>query len=568
MRLGLQLLLLPTLAFSTWAADEAPQTSASARAGATIPSAAEVAAQVPTDGKLSEKELILMAIARRPDLEALRGAVQIAAGQKRAAGDLENPELRFSYAQDNDDRIGQPYTESETVTTDATESFDVLSSTSGLEGTRIDRESGVAQTSRLREIERRVTPGATKDVIEERIYETNTSRSTGSRTRLETSEPGPQVAGQRVAENRRLVGTNRREIHHPDASGRDNAWGVLLRFRVPHPWERRARIRRAAAEITLAESQYYAREDEIVRTVRGTFQELSLLKGKLTAQSQRKKTLEDYRDWLEANKTPRLGLELASARAKVYNSLADIRKLESEISTVQADLAAFCGLAQPERIDTAASARRVSDPAVLDIDYLTNIAMLYRSDVLGSQARLALARAQLAEAKATRIPFATFLDLGYTQVNTLRRTGMNEEWFVRMGVSIPLWEWTGINKRRKAEEITSQAMERQLESQRDIVSTEVTRAVKRLAEAESQLARQDKDLSDIQADMKKALEDAQAAAVEVEDVMKGKRIENEFLDLVREMEISRFSALSSYHEALMSLEKALGVRLERALRRE
>jgi hypothetical protein len=167
---------------------------------------------VPPKGKLGERELALLAIARRPELEALRGAVAVASAQHLAAGDLENPELRFSYAYDNDDRIGEPYTERETVLTDSTESYRSTSSTAGAGELVADRESGREHTSRFREIERRVTPGATKDVVEERVYETARSRSAGTRARTETDAKGTasRVDGRRESESRRLVSSTRR----------------------------------------------------------------------------------------------------------------------------------------------------------------------------------------------------------------------------------------------------------------------------------------------------------------------------------------------------------------------
>ena len=532
-----------------------------------VPSAASIAEMVPKTGTLGERELALLAIARRPELEALRGAVAVASAQHLAAGDLENPELRFSYAYDNDDRIGEPYTERETVLTDSTESYRSTSSTTGAGESVTDRESGRERTSRFREIERRVTPGATKDIVEERVYETSRSRSSGTRARAESDAKGSasRVDGRRESESRRLVSSTRREIHHPDASGRDNAWGVLMRFRLPHPWERKARIQHAAAEVSLAEAEYLAAEDQVVRTVRGAFHELAILEKKIAAQRQRKAAFESFRDWLEGQKTPKLGLELASSRAKVYETLADIRESEAGIAAMRDELAAYCGLEEAARIDTTMKTRRVSDPAGLDVGYLAGIAMLYRGDVLGTQARLEVARAQLAEARAASVPFATFVDLGYTQMNSLRRTGQNDEWFARIGVSIPLWDWTGINKRRRVPEAATQSLELRMAMQRSLIATEVAQAVKRLAAAESQLRRQDQDLAALRADRKKSMDDAKAASADMGDLIKARKIEHDFHDLELEMEESRCEALSAYHEALMALEKALGVRLERAL---
>jgi len=520
-----------------------------------MPSAKTIARMVPASGKLGERELTLMAIARRPELEKLRGAIATATAQKRAAGDLENPELRLSYAQGADDRIDNPYTERETALTNTSESFDKVTSSSSTEPATVT-SSGITDNSRFREIERTVTPGSTRDIIEERIYETNSSSNAST-----SSKPGIQYE----TENRKLIGITRRAIDHANTTGEDNTWGVLLRFSLPNPWERKARIQRAAAEISLAEAEYYAGEDVVVRKVRGAYQGLAILQGRLAAQTRRKAGFEFYRDWLEKQKVPQLGLDLASARAKVYNTLADIRSLESDIAAMRDDLAAFCGLADASRIETSIKTRLVKNPAALDVEYLTSIAMLYRSDVLGDQARLAIARAELSAVKAKRIPVTTFVDLGYAQNESLHSSGQKDEWFARVGVSFPLWDWVGFNKKHTVHEATSQSLERQLTMQQTVVSNEIKQAVKRLAAAEAQLSIHDKDLANIHADLTKSMADAQIATLNVDDLAKGARIEQEFKDLAQQMELSRFSSLSAYQEALMALEKTLGIRLERAL---
>ncbi len=540
------------LLFSLSASGAPPPTGSQV---APMPSAKSIARMVPASGKLGERELTLMAIARRPELEKLRGAIATATAQKRAAGDLENPELRLSYAQGDDDRIDDPYTERETALTNTSESFDKVTSPSSTEPATATN-SGITNNSRFREIERTVTPGSTRDIVEERIYETNTSS---------TSSTSSKPSSQYETENRKLIGITRRAIDHADTSGQDNAWGVLLRFNLPNPWERKARIQRAAAEISLAEADYYAGEDVVVRKVRGAFQGLSILNGRLAAQTRRKAGFESYRDWLEKQNVPQLGLDLASARAKVYNTLSDIRSLESDIAAMRDELAAFCGLADASRIETSIKTRLVKNPAALDVEYLTSIAMLYRSDVLGDQARLAIARAELSAVKAKRIPVTTFVDLGYAQTESLHSSGQKDEWFARVGVSFPLWDWVGFNKQHTVHEAASQSLERQLTMQRQAISTDVRQAVKRLAAAEAQLSIHDKDLANLQADMKKSMADAQIATLNVDDLAKGARIEQEFKDLTQQLELSRFSSLSAYQEALMALEKTLGIRLERAL---
>ena len=559
MRLS-RLVSLAALALPAIAAEPAPQTTPRS-----IPSVQTLLNMVPAEGPLGERELTLLALAHLPHLERLRGAVQVATAQKRAARALEEPELRVSYAYDNDYRIGEPFTEFDTSITNTTDTFNTSTSETTLNGTTLESERGSTSTRRMRLIERRVTPGATQDVIEERIYETRNSSTSSSGSRTELGTTSPQSS--RESNDRRLVATNRRVIQHPDTTGRENAWGALVRFRVPHPWERKARILRAAAEVSLAESDYFAEEDVVVRTVRSNFQDLAILTARLATQTLRKKSCESYRDWLQTQQSPKIGLDLASARAKVYGTLADIRSIEAEIADLRQELAAYCGLSDPTRITTSLSPTFISQPAQLDLAYLCSIATLYRSDMLNAQARLSIAQAQLAQAKAASIPFTTFIDLGYSQQTSFRRTGQNEEWFARVGISIPIFNWLGINKQREVPRAATLSLEQQIQLQRSLIANEISQAITRVVSADAQLENCKQDLSKLNADLKKSLADTQLATADIEDLLKAKRIEQEFQDLSQQMELNRYSALSAYLEASSALEKAIGVGLERVLRR-
>lgn len=519
---------------------------------------------VPSSGKLGERELTLLALAKRPQLERLRGQVKVAAAQQLAAHDLANPELRLSYAYDNDALLREPYTERETFTTNSDGTYDSFTNTSTLTGPEMKAGRGSTSENRTRVIERRVTPGATQDVIEERVYETDSSVTSTSRDQTKKGLTTPEF--ERQSEHRRLITSNRRVINHPDSRTEDTGLGLLLRFTLPHPWERKARIQRAAAEVSLAEADYFAEEDIVVRTVRASFQQLAVLEAKLATHLKRKAAYEGFRQWLEKQASSRLGLDLAAARAKSYSSLADIRALENEITAARQDLAAYCGVTDPSRISATLTTRRIGDPGKLDVSYLTSAAALYRGDLLGIQARLAIAQAQLKEAKAASIPFTTFIDLGYTTETTTHRAGDNNEFVARIGISIPLFDWTGFNKKREVPKAATLSLEQQIAMQRSLISNEVTQALKRLSIADAQLTTCDNDLAALKADTKKSLNDAQLGTADAADIVKAKRIEQEFEDLAEQMELSRYAALGTYQDALMALEKALGTRIEQVLR--
>ena len=518
---------------------------------------------VPANGKLGERELTLLALSQRPQLERLRGMVKVAKVQTLAVRDLPNPELRLSYAYDNDALIRAPYTESETWSTNSQGTFDTQTNTTTLNGPLARHEQGTVTESRTRTIERSVTPGVNQDIIEEHVYETDGTKTTTNRERTKLGTTSPE--GELQKDNRRLLYTNRRVINHQNPAVEDAGLAAFVRFTLPHPWERKARIQRAAAEVTLAEAEYFAEEDIVVRTVRTSFQELALIEAKLNGQQRRKVSLEGFRDWLEKQSSPKIGLDLASARAKVYNTLSDIRTLEASAATARRDLAAYCGVHDAGRIVAALAPRRIANPAGLDVPYLANVAVLYRSDLLGTQARLAIARAQLAEAKAASIPFTTFLDLGYTHETTTHRLGDSNEFVARVGISLPIWEWVGLNKKREVPKAATVSLEQQVNMQRDIIANEIYGAVKRLSASDEQLTKTSKDIDALKSDMKKSMKDTMVSSADVSDLVKAKHIEQEFEDLTLQLELSRWSALSAYTESLMALEKALGARIERVL---
>jgi hypothetical protein len=137
----------------------------------------------------------------------------------------------------------------------------------------------------------------------------------------------------------------------------------------------------------------------------------------------------------------------------------------------------------------------------------------------------------------------------------------------RVGISIPIWEWTGFNKKREVPKAAALSFEQQINMQRSLIANEVSQAVRRLIAADERLTTGDKDLAALKADMKKSMNDSQLASANLSDVVKARHIEQEFGDLSQQMELSRYAALSAYNSALMALEKALGTRIEQALRR-
>lgn len=538
---------------------------------------AELLARVPASGPLGEEELVRLAIANSPALERRRAAIALARADKRAVQDWENPELRLSYGSQDDDYIRDPYTERTIENYTGNETSSGTDTTTSLAGlgelgygeVTTDTNASTGSTTRYREIERIVTPrkGGGEDVVTN-VYELRTENSTGTRDREFTDGLITQNRRDQLAENvtRTLQSTSRESTTSTEGGNGTESFSALIRFQVPHLWERKARIQRASAEIMLAESQYLADEDRLVREVRDLYETLSVLESTASAQRKRRQSYTTFRTEMESANVPEFAMDAARARVEMTKALIDIRENESDIDRTREQLAAFCGLRNASRIRCSGlSTRRVVDLATLDADYLVEIAMLYRADMVESRSRVEIAKGHLAEAQAAKIPWASFIDAGWTRQWADGRSGEEDEWMIRFGMNIPLWEWTGINKRSAEYKKAAAAWELQMEKQKQRISAEVELAIERLRKTARTLRGYEGDLRDLQKEAKETVAKLEASAAGLTDYSKGKRTKYEYEDLTQQMEIGRFEAYSDYNKALMALEDAIGVRIEKAL---
>ena len=554
---------------------KAPAPTPPAPAATEVPSADALIAMVPSSGPLAEHDLILLAIANSPELERRRVSITAAYAQRRAAVTWKNPELRFSYAWQDDDMVRIPFTETSREQISTTEQFNGSDSTSSLASfgelgygeSTSDLSSGTSSVRRYREIERRVTPGAGTDKITTNIYEVREDRASGTRTRTESDAFGSATRrdGQNESVQRRLVSRSNESVASPNWTAQDQ-FGMLLRFNLPNPVERKALFERAAAEISLAEAEYLADEDKLVREVRGLIQDLAALENQLATQQKRREGYRDFHAELEKLNQPAFAMDKARARIEIHKALIDIRELQNDVSRTRDWLGALCGLSSPDRILAGpGSPRRVVDPTALDPAWLTDMAMIYRSDVLESRARQAIATARMKVERAARVPFASFVDGGWQRQWQDGRTGQQDQFLVRVAVELPIFNWLGINKRDKAFAEEAKSWAQQISRHRQRIESEISLAVRRLKESSAQLDSYEKALREQASDASKTIAELEASTVDINDYTRPKRMKYEFADLAQQMEIGRSDAHADYNKALMALEDAVGVRIEKIL---
>ena len=547
----------------------------------TAPEEESIQRSIPGNGLLFEDALVRLAIANNPELARRRAEILIARAKEKGAGDWENPELRIGYAWDQDDRLKEPFIERATERINSSERYTQTQSQSNLAGpfqvgegdSQLQSTSGGIRASRYRTIERRVTPGRYRDVIDTTVFEHRKANETFRQNTSQTTQGATLNSRESGAQNtdRRIMERARETINHPDNYSRDDQLSLLVRFRVPNPWERRAKIELAAAQTARAESDYLIEEDKVVRTVRAMYEDLnmteSLSRGTVSRKGVNEKFLADL-DALVPGMADLADLAdlanlAADVRLGILKSLRDDRELRSDIARFRQELSTFCGLDRPERIGVIGKpSRRVVPVDSLDADYLVSIAQLHRSDLLDLESRLSVAQAELKVSRAAKIPFFTFIDGGWTSSTTTGRTGESEGWSVRAGISLPLFDWVGINKAHLEHQIATEAYSRQIEEQRRLITMEIRAALNRISAAAQELVSYDKDLNRVRADAQKSMEQTSI------DGIRSRKTRYQTEELVFKFEEDRYEVWSDYYKAVMELERALGARLERVLNRQ
>jgi outer membrane protein TolC len=335
---------------------------------------------------------------------------------------------------------------------------------------------------------------------------------------------------------------------------------------MPHPWERRARIQRASAEVMLAEGQYLAEEDDVVRAVRALFYDLSLLEGTLATQTKRRESYTTFRTEMESANIPDFAMDAARATGEMAKLLKSMFDNRADIDRTRVRLASLCGLPGTDRIRTGGVImRRVVDTVTLDPGYLLDIAMLYRSDAVASRARLEIAKANLAQAQAGKIPWVTFFDAGFARQWDERRYGREDEWFFRVGIEIPIFDLAGINQRSREYKKAAAEWEQQMEKQRRRIEVDISLALERLRRAGRAMREVESEVRNMNRMLKSDADKVKAAGGGLSDYAKFKRAQYDAEDNMSILQISRYEAYSKYNEALMDLEDVIGVRIEKAL---
>jgi outer membrane protein TolC len=416
--------------------------------------------------------------------------------------------------------------------------------------------------SRYREFERRVTPGATQDRIEVTEYETRRESATGSRSRRERESNGAgglkdeerSFRGLRENSTRKIVGRTVTYEDHDDVTKGDDTWSFLIRWQLPNPWEQKAKVAVAEAEILAADWVLKKTVEETILAVRELYDELveAELKQKNAAATAK------YR----YGTTATAAIEGKMAKAAEGASAAQLESLEMRLKgrQLRSEIVSLTGIKDPSRISVpGAIQKRSVSLSGLDFEYLSQMASIHRADYNIIRAKKAAARAKVDEENSKKIPWAAFADVGVNHQDSARGRD-STEWQFRLGVSLPFFSWFK-NKAVDVAKEESRAFSRQEGAFFELIQ----------AELETALA----NLKDADATMRAAAEEVRQARIFLQQAQGAAMISDKPLAAqsdAKEFEMGLQNALQpftiEYNKAVMMLERALGTRIENIFIRE
>ncbi len=511
------------------------------------------AAPIPAAGPLKFEHLVIAAMHNNLEIAQRRGEVEIAVWAAQAAKDFEDPELRLGWGTQTDIGVDAPYRESGRSTGSFSGSSYGRSQESGTLFSRAEQETGNFTERRFRRWEREVIPGATSTKIVETEYEERDTNGVGTKHRRGQEGLTSENRSTKFSESsgRRVIGRTITERQHPNVTDPDEDFSMLLRFSIPNPWERKAKIKAAEAAVDAAEWELQAEMLKVTMDVRALYERLSYQ----AAESRAQKALADQRYQM----TSAPGSKTAKAGADAVD--ADFESVEAQMKAeeLRGELAALTGILDVSRIlvPEKLPLRRV-DVKAIDKPYLLDLAGRLNpiSKVLYHKFREAREKAN--EEGAKRIPFLTFADVGWEHRNAA--SGADQSGYnLRVGISIPLMSLFK-NRSIDAARAEARSYSRQIGSQQVTTEARIDSALRRLTLAEESLKKVQQTHKIGQIILEKAL----GGALATNDPLEILNDTKEF-NLAMEAQKLRFVAL--YNEAVASLEAAVGTTLDRILER-
>ena len=489
-------------------------------------------------GPLGLKELIAIALKNDPNLVELRGEITIGQAKKVAEKDWRDPELRIARSWENDVELDRPY-EERTVERSTDRIGDNNRDQSGS-----SKESGTRTVTE--ETVQKVTPGANSDSIQETV--TRTERTKGVERKINSKGEGEKLNFNRTETLQRS--TDKDVYHGQDPLARDDDYSFRLRIYPPNPKEKKARLKRAQAEINATRAELRTEEREVIAWVRDMYEECQFLKAQIRMAQNEGNTHEPYVKAMKAMEGELFTSgEVAIASLNGMNSKFAVQAAESAYENSRGELAARLGIVEASRIQIYDSLARPAIPLNShDLEYFIQLAFANRGELAEVISEGQISEAELDVAKSKYMPWFNYFQFEYG-INNSGGQQTSDNYGVQFGMSLPFFSWLGHEKA-----IYEAAVETRYAKMGAIkrrITGEVANAYRAVKSASAVKARAEKEYQSGMADIQKieAVEAAGKDAIKLQyDAAKAKVKLGE----------GRLAAQRGYAKALLLFEEAIG----------
>jgi outer membrane protein TolC len=552
------------------------------------------AQEAPPAGPLDMAQVVRLVLEHDPSLDDLRVELGVSEGRARAIRYWDDPEVRFYYNHEGDERVPDAYSETlrQTRSTSGSETQNTRGTTvenrtetrlGGKNGTEVRREqeTRTAQESRRDSFSERETEVTTREYLPRRdgvlIRDTTTLQTSGSSSRA-TDESfrtsGVETRTDEPNAIRPLGSGSSRERQTTTTSGRvtrveeterlyaqspyegSDRYSVQLRLQPRNPWEVSRLLKQAKAEVSLAEFQLQAAQAQLAAEVRRKFREVvgAVREAELARLrvDVKKRDLEFFQT-LQQSGAP-VVRQVAEKRAALARENVRLREAEARAEALRDDLALRAGVEDANRLQVSGGALPLLDFAGLNTNLVIQAAVETHPELGAALLELKARELGVEAARAARIPWFTVLavEAGYEEQYGER---VSDDYGIFAGVSLPVFSW--LDEQLGAEDKAgAEALKQRIGRLQDRVAGQVANHLRRLAGSNRALAdfrrtgaAETEELAQARKALEAGGEDAHRAAIALEEAT---------LDvLTAEIEVEQRQA-----DAILVFEQALGADLE------
>jgi outer membrane protein TolC len=253
---------------------------------------------------------------------------------------------------------------------------------------------------------------------------------------------------------------------HTTWQGDGSSFRAALRFYPPNPWAMSSRASAADARIMAAEATLQAEEWRIATEVRIALERLRYMAEDMKILRRLAAVQSELQDIAEAQELLGSGTTLDTLKASrsYLGAVIDLERAGQDYAEARMELSVLMGMSLPAdlKLNTANAVPDMRDVADLDVAQLADVALRQRADMAAVMWRMKAAEGDVDEARASRIPWLSFVQLSYarttrsTMGDTMPLTAdidegiinssdsswdnmERDEWRIDAGITIPLF---------------------------------------------------------------------------------------------------------------------------------